>query len=91
MYVVIATVTCQGGADFSEILTLKRLFHALAAAPGKKEALFQGSTTAVESRRLSHLQRKKNFPNSPAKQKRTVGANALHFPGPSDPVNTALV
>lgn len=40
MYVVIATVTCQGGADFSGILTLKRLFHALAAAPGKKKRLF---------------------------------------------------
>lgn len=30
MYVVIATVTCQGGTDFSGILTLKRLFDALA-------------------------------------------------------------
>lgn len=46
---------------------------------GKKESRFQGSTTAMESRRLSHLQREKNFPNSPAKQKRTVGTNAGVF------------
>lgn len=41
MYVVIATVTCQGGTKFSGILTLKRLFDALASALDGKRLFFK--------------------------------------------------
>lgn len=40
MYADIATVTCQGGTDFSDILTLKRLFDALASVSDGRRLFF---------------------------------------------------